>query len=111
MHLRRHRREITRAEVKTLTKTGTSAHDFLKLVSYHQAQADRLVAESVAYAKAAAIYREHPAAKNLMAPNTAARFDQLAGSLRGEAKVELARAASNMHMANNAVQEQSVAGQ
>ncbi len=53
-----------------------------------------------------------PKAKNLMAPNTAARFDRLADSLRDKARVELASAVSNTQMAENAAQERgSVAGQ
>lgn len=104
--------ELTRREVKKLTKSATSPQDYLKLAGYHQAQADRLDAESVAYAKAAAAYREGPKAKNLMAPNTAARFDRLADSLRDKARVELASAVSNTQMAENAAQERgSVAGQ
>jgi hypothetical protein len=43
--------ELTRREVKKLTKSATSPQDYLKLAGYHQAQADRLDAESVAYAK------------------------------------------------------------
>jgi hypothetical protein len=47
-----------------------------------------------------------------MAPNTAARFDRLADSLRDKARVELASAVSNTQMAENAAQERgSVAGQ
>ncbi len=58
------------------------------------------------------MYREHPNAKNLMALNTAAHFDQLADSLWAQAKVEFASAVSNTQMAENAGQEHvSVAGQ
>jgi hypothetical protein len=105
-------RELTKKEVKELTKAPTSRRDYLKLSGYHQARADRFEAESVAYDKAAATYRERPTGKNLMAPNTVARFEQFAGNLHEQAKAELARAVSDKQMAENAAQGSSlVSGQ
>jgi len=104
--------QLTRKEVNKLMKTPTSRQDDLKLAQYHRAQADSLAAQSVAYEKAAASYQASPKAKNLTAPNTAARFNQMADSLRDRAKVEIASAVSNKQMAAVAPQDdRSVGGQ
>ncbi|HEY6290132.1 MAG TPA: hypothetical protein VI455_01030 [Terriglobia bacterium] len=74
----------------------------MKLAAYYNAKADRLDAEGAAYEEAAAAYRHGPIVKNLMAPNTPARYDYFAKEFREEAKSARALAASQEEMAKNA---------
>ena len=98
-------REITinRKRLKKLIATAKSSQDHLKLADYYRTKADNLDAEGKAYEEAAAAYRQGPIVKNLMALNTAARYESLAKGFREEAKSTRALAASHEQMARSAV--------
>ena|SRR5579863_9210695 len=98
-------REITinRKRLKKLIATAKSSEDHLKLADYYRAKADNLEAEEKAYEEAAAAYRQGPIVKNLMALNTAARYESLAKGFREEAKSTRALAVSHEQMARSAV--------
>jgi hypothetical protein len=94
--------ELTKREVKKLAATATSPEDHLKLAAYFKTQADRLDAEGAGYEEAAAAYRQGPTPKNLIAPNTAARYEYFAKAFREEARSHRTLAASQEQMAKNA---------
>ena len=94
--------ELTRREVKRLTATAELPAEHLKLARYYASKADKLEANGVAFAKAAATYRNAPAIKNLMAPTTPARYDFMANGFREGAKVNRALAVSHEEMAKRA---------
>lgn len=96
-------RQLTRKEVKKLTATAESSEDHLKLARYYRAEGDRLDAQAAGYEQAAAAYRHGPIVKNLMAPNTAARYEYFAKGFRAEAESDRGLAASHEQMAKNAV--------
>jgi hypothetical protein len=96
------RQQLTKKEVEKLTATARSTEDHLKLAGYYGTKADRLDAEGAAYEEAAAAYRHGPMVKNLLAPDTPARYDYLAKGFREEAKAARALAASQVEMAKNA---------
>lgn len=95
--------QLTKRDVKKLTATAESSEDHLKLARYYKAAADRLDAQATGYEQAAAAYRHGPIVKNLMAPNTPARYEYLAKGFRAEAKSDRGVAASHEQMAKNAV--------
>jgi hypothetical protein len=84
---------FTRKQLKKLIATAKSPEDYRKLSRYYTAQANKLDAEAAEYEKTAAAYRNGPYIKNLMAPNTAARYDSFAKSRSEEAKSDRALAA------------------
>jgi hypothetical protein len=93
--------ELTRNEIKKLTATAESAADHLKLARYYREKADGLDAQAAGYEEAAAAYRHGAIVKNLMAPNTPARFEFLAKGFREQAKIDRDLAASHQKSANN----------
>jgi hypothetical protein len=93
---------LTKKEVKRLTLTAKSAKDHLTIAHYYEAEADRLDSLAAGYEEAAAAYRQSPAAKNLVSPTTAARYDYLAKGFREEANSDRILAASQEQMAKNA---------
>lgn len=95
--------QLTKREVKRLTATAKSPEDHLKLARYYKAEADKLDAEGAGYEEAAAAYRHGPIVKNLMAPNTVARYEYFAKGFREEAKADRKLAASHEQMATTAV--------
>ncbi len=94
---------LTQREVKRLTAIAESRQDHLKLARYYKTKADRLDAQAAGYEQAAAGYRHGPIVKNLMAPNTAARYEYFAKGFRAEATSDRGLAASHEQMAKNAV--------
>jgi hypothetical protein len=74
-------------------RTAKRPENHAAAAAYYNAEADRLDAEAAAYEKTAAAYRNGPYIKNLMAPNTAARYDYMAKGLREEAQSYRERAA------------------
>ena len=93
---------LTKEEVKQLKKTANSAEDHTRLARYYAAEADRLDTLAADYAVTAEYYRDRPAAKNVMAPNTAARFDAMASTCRRDAKANRKLAAYHDMMAGDA---------
>ena len=90
---------LTSKGAKKLAATAESRQDHLRLADYYNADADRLDAKGAAYEKAAATYRHGPVVKNLMAPNTAARYEGFAKGFRAEAKADRKLAAYHEQMA------------
>jgi hypothetical protein len=94
--------QLTGKQVKRLLVTAKSAAEHLTIARYYEAKADGLEARAASYEEAAADYRHHPTAKNLMSPTTAGRYDYLAQGFRQEAKSDRLLAASQEQMAKNA---------
>jgi hypothetical protein len=95
-------RELTRNDIKKLMATTESAADHLKLARYYRGKADGLDAQAAGYEEAAAAYTHGPIVKNLMAPNTAARYEFFAKGFREQAKADRDLAASHEKSANSA---------
>ena len=90
---------LTQKEVNRLAATAESRADHMKIAGYYAAKADSLDAEAAGYEQAAAAYRNGPIVKNLMASNTAPRYEFFATRLREQAKANRALAASHDQMA------------
>ena len=90
--------------LKSALKAAKTPEDHVRIAAYCKAKAERLDAEAVGYEEAAAAYRHGPVVKNLMAPNTAARYDYMAKGFREEAQSNRELAASREQMAKNATQ-------
>ena len=78
--------QLSKAEAKRLAATAESSADHIKLARYYRAEADRLDAQATGYEQAAATHRNHPVAKNLMAPTTPGRYEFVAKELRHQAE-------------------------
>ena len=95
-------KELTKRDIKRLTKTAETREDHLKIARFWTTEASKVEAQAAGYEHAAAAFRRGPVVKNLMAPNTAARWEFLAKELRNEATADRARAASHEQMAREA---------
>ena len=95
-------KELTKRDVKWLTKTAETREDHLKIARFWMAEAKKLEAQAAGYEYAAAAFRRGPVVRNLTASNTAARWEFFAKALRNEATSDLARAASHEEMAREA---------
>jgi len=95
-------KELTKRDVKWLTKTAETREDHLKIARFWTAEANKLEAQAAGYGDAAAAVRRGPVIKNLMAPSTAARWEFFAKELRHEAASDRARAAYHEQMAREA---------
>ena len=95
-------KELTKRDIKWLTKTAETREDHLKIARFWTAEANTLEVRAAGYEQAAAAFRRGPVAKNLAAPNTAARWELFAKELRNEATSDRARAASREQMAREA---------
>ena len=93
--------ELTRKETKKLIASTQSREDHLRLAAFYKAKSDKLDAQGAAYEEAATVYRHGPVVKNLMAPNTAARYDAFANRLRQEAQSNRAQAKVHEQMAKS----------
>jgi hypothetical protein len=89
-------------DLKSTVKAAKTPGDHERIAAYSTAKAERLNAEAAGYEQAAASYRNGPVVKNLMAPNTAARYDSMAKGFRQEAQSSRELAASNERMAQDA---------
>jgi hypothetical protein len=81
-------------DLKAALKAARTPEDHERIAAYCEAEAERLDAEAAGYEQAAETYRKGPAAKNLTAPNTAARYDSIAKRLREKAQADREVAAS-----------------
>ncbi len=95
-------KELTKRDIKWLTKTAETREDHLKIARFWTGEANKLVVRAAGYEQAAAAFRRGPVVKNLTAPNTAARWELFAKELRNEATSDRARAASHEQMAREA---------
>ena len=90
---------LTAKEAKKLARTAESSQDHLRLAEFYSSRANALDAAATGYDQTAAAYRNAPAAKNVMAPNTASRYEYTAKNYRREATTDRALAASQEQMA------------
>ena len=90
--------------LKTALKAAKTPQDHERIAVYCQSEADRLDAEAASYEQSAATYRDSPEPKNLMAPNTAARYQAQADEFRKEAQSKRVLAASQEQLARNVEQ-------
>lgn len=81
-------------DLKCALKAAKTPEDHQRIAAYYNAKADNLDAQAAGYEKAAENYRNGPVVKNVMAPNTAARYEALAKQLRQQAKSDRDLAAS-----------------
>ena len=91
-------------DLKSALKAAKTPEDHWRIAAYCEAKAETLDVQAAGYEEAAATYRRGPVVKNLMAPNTAARYDSLAKGFREKAQSKRELAASQEHMANGAAQ-------
>ena len=91
-------------DLKSALKAAKTPQDHVRIAAYCKGKAERLDAEAAGYEEAAASYRNGPVVKNLMAPNTAARYENMAKGFREEAQSNRELAASHEQMAKNATQ-------
>jgi hypothetical protein len=89
-------------DLKTALKAAKTPQDHVRIADYCKAKAESLDSQAAGYEQAAATYRNGPVVKNLMAPNTAARYDAMAKGYRREAQSNRELAASQEQMAQNA---------
>lgn len=90
---------LTQREVNRLAATAETRADHLKIAAYYTTKANWQDAQATGYEEAAATLRNGPIVKNLMAPNTAPRYEFIATRLRDQAKSNRALAASHDEMA------------
>ena len=90
--------------LKTALKAAKTPQDHERIADYCQSEADRLDAQAASYEQSAATYRDSPEAKNLMAPNTPARYEAQAHEFRKEAQSKRVLAASQQQLAKNVEQ-------
>ena len=96
------RKELTKKDIKRLSKTAETREDHLKVARFWTAEANQLEAQAAGYENAAAALRRGPVAKNIAAPSTAARWEFLAQGLRDQARSDRTRSASQEQMAREA---------
>jgi len=89
-------------ELRSALKSAKTPEDHERIAAYCKAKADRLDSQAAGYEQAAATYRNGPVVKNVMAPNTAARYDSMAKGYRQEAQSNRELAASHEQMAKDA---------
>ena len=88
-------------DLKAALKAAKTPADHVRIAAYYKAKADMLDAEAAGYEEAAAAHRDGAVVKNIMAPNTAARYAETAKEFRLEAQSNRERAASQEQLANN----------
>lgn len=92
-------KEMNKKDAKRLAAVAELPAEHLKLARFYAAEANRLEALAISYEKAAAAYRERPAAKNLAAPTTVGLYEFLVKGFRSEEKRNRALATSHEEMA------------
>ena len=88
-------------DLKSALKAAKTPEDHERIAAYCKAKAERLDAQAAGYEQAAVNARNAPVAKNIEAPNTAARYEALAKEFRQEAQSSRELEASNERMAQN----------
>jgi hypothetical protein len=86
-------------DVKTALKAAKTPEDHARIAAYYTAKAGSLDSQAAGYEQAAANARNTPVVKNIMAPNTAARYEAMAKEYRQEAQSNREMAASQAQMA------------
>ncbi len=89
-------------DLRSALKTAKTPEDHVRIAAYCSAKADSLDAEAAANEQAAEASRNSPVIKNIMALNTAARYDSVAKRLRKEAQSYRNLAARQQQLAETA---------
>ena len=89
-------------DLQMALKAAKTPEDHTRIAAYYQVKADALEAQAAEYEKASAANWDGPVVKNLMGPNPAARYEQIAKRLRGQAQFNRERAAGQQLMAGKA---------
>jgi hypothetical protein len=82
-------------------KAAKTPENHLCIAAYYKTMAESLDSQAAGYEQAAATYRNGPVAKNITAPNTAARYESMAKGYRQEARSNREMAASQERMAKD----------
>ena len=88
-------------DLKTALKAAKTPEDHQRIAAYYAAKAEGLNSQATGYEQAAASARNTPVVKNIMAPNTAARYEAMAKEYRQEARSNREMAASQEQLAKN----------
>ena len=88
-------------DLKTALKAAKTPEDHQRIAAYYAAKAEGLNSQAAGYEQAAANARNTPVVKNIMAPNTAARYEAMAKEYRHEAQSNREMASSQELMAKN----------
>lgn len=88
-------------DLKTALKAAKTPEDHQRIAAYYTAKAEGLDSQAAGYEKAAADARNTPVVKNIMAPNTAARYEAMASGFRKDARSNREMAASQLQLAKN----------
>ena len=88
-------------DLRAALKAAKTPEDHQRIAVYYKAKAGSLDSQAAGYEQAAATYRNGPVVKNIMAPNTAARYEAMAKGFRQEAQTNRELAASQDQMAKN----------
>lgn len=94
--------EVTKGDIKKLTRTAETAADHRKIAQFYRAEANRLDALGAAYEQAAASHRTGPHVKNLSAPGASGRYEFVAKGFREDAQADHALADAHEEMARSA---------
>jgi hypothetical protein len=86
-------------DLRAALKAAKTPEDHQRIAAYYTAKAGSLDSQAAGYEQAAATYRNGPVVKNIMAPNTAARYEAMAKGFRQEAQTNRELAASQEQMA------------
>ena len=96
-------KELTKREMEKLASAAKAPEDHLTVARYYRAEAETLDAKAAGYETAAAKLRNGPIVKNLMAPNTPARYEFSAKGFRDEATSDRALATAHEKMVKTAI--------
>jgi len=88
-------------DLRAALKAAKTPEDHARIAAYYTAKAGSLDSQAAGYEQAAANARNAPVVKNIMAPNTAARYEAMAKGYRQEAQSNREMAASQEQMARN----------
>jgi hypothetical protein len=88
-------------DLKTALKAAKTPEDHARIAAYYNAKAESLNSQATGYEQAAANARNTPVVKNIMAPNTAARYEATAKGFRQDAHSNTQLAASQEQMAKS----------
>lgn len=94
--------ELTKRDIRKLTKTAETAADHRRIAQFYRSEANWLDALGTAYEKAAASYRTGPQVKNLGSPATAARWEFAARGFHKDSEADHALADSHEQMSRSA---------
>jgi hypothetical protein len=86
-------------DLKTALKAARTPEDHARIAAYYTSKAGNLDSQAAGYDQAATNARNTPVVKNIMAPNTAARYEAMAKQYHQEAQSNRQLAAAQEQMA------------